>query len=542
MQILIPFLLVVVVLVNFILSTIILSRGIKNRVNELFGFLSSGVVIWSFAIMAFYFFDLPQGWRRNLIILSHSSAIFISFVFFYFSLNFPNTLIKKRRTVFLTSIPLLVAFYYLFYSDVIIGKVIDGAYEIKPGYFLYALFVTIYFATSYYFLFLQYGRTKNPTKRTQVKFILLGLVPASIVASVTDLVFPFWGIFQYTWVGPVSSLFLVVFIAIAIFKHHLFNIKVIATELLTFGLWILLFGRLLLARTVKDTLVDAVLFIFVVVLGVLLIRGVLKEVRTREELERLAQKLKSANFRLKKLDEAKSEFISIASHQLRAPLTSIKGYSSMLLEGSFGELPKEARIPLKRIFDSSLRLVGLVGDFLNLSRIERGKMEYNFKKINLGELVSDTVDEFKAMNGKNLKIKFETDEREELDVIADENKIRQVFSNIIDNAMKYTPKGFIHIFLYKNPEKKTVIFKVKDSGIGMDSETRSRIFQKFSRAREGISKINTEGLGMGLYIAKRIINDHGGRIWVQSPGEGKGSSFYVELPIRPPRVKSRPAE
>ncbi|MFH1990633.1 MAG: HAMP domain-containing sensor histidine kinase [Patescibacteria group bacterium] len=260
-----------------------------------------------------------------------------------------------------------------------------------------------------------------------------------------------------------------------------------------------------------------------------------KEVRAREEIERLAKELEKANVRLKELDQAKSEFVTITSHQLRAPITAIKGYSSMLMEGTFGPVPEKARTAVDRILQSSDRLVRLIADFLNLSRIERGKMEYDFQKFDLKDLVKSIFDDFFQINGKRkipLKFSLELDENEKFMVTADQEKVRQAMSNLIDNALKYTKEGFAKISLYKNPEKNTIIFKVQDSGMGMDKDSLARIFQKFTRAHNGTLSVHVEGTGLGLYVAKEIMSAHGGDIWAESRGIGKGSSFSIEFPMK----------
>lgn len=539
--------LLLTIFINAILAVTVYFKSKKNLSTLFFFFIILGIFFWSGALS---FYNFLENQRIALIFskIAYFASAFSMLSVFNFVIFFNSKIKNLREKYFLI---IFNFFGILFLSLAMIDSMLLKGFSVfnskkhiiifGPLYPIYTFFISFLFIASFFILYKKYQRETNRLKKIQLKYIFIGLLTAITGIIITNLVLPSFSIFSFYWLGPIFTLEMVAFITLAITRHRLFDMKIMVTQLLVFVLWIVLFGRLLLATTWQRAAVDGFLLFLVIVFGILLIRSVLKEVRTREQLQTLTARLKSANLRLKKLDEAKSEFISIASHQLRAPLTSIKGYSSMLLEGSFGKLPKETQVPLKRIFDSSLRLVALVGDFLNLSRIERGKMEYNFKKTNLRKLVSDTVEEFKAMNSKNLEIKFEADGKEELDVAVDENKIRQVFTNIIDNAVKYTPKGFVHIFLYKNPEKKTVIFKVKDSGMGMNSETRSRIFQKFSRAREGISKIDTEGLGMGLYIAKRIVNDHGGRVWAESSGEEKGSSFYVELPVNSSRAKHQPA-
>lgn len=244
--------------------------------------------------------------------------------------------------------------------------------------------------------------------------------------------------------------------------------------------------------------------------------------------ERTAQ-LRVANKKLKELDEAKSEFISIASHQLRTPLTVIKGYISMILEGSFGKTSKVIKDNLSKVYQSNERLIGLVEDLLNISRIESGRQEYNFKPINLVELAQTVYEELKQKaKDKGLKLQFHKPKKPLPKVVADSDKLHEVMINFTDNAVKYTPKGQIDMKVYQ--EGNEVIFAVKDTGIGMNEDDKSHLFKKFSRAK-GTFLIHTEGTGLGLYVAKMIVQSHLGRIWAESEGRGKGSTFFFAIPV-----------
>ena len=187
----------------------------------------------------------------------------------------------------------------------------------------------------------------------------------------------------------------------------------------------------------------------------------------------MATKLEFANLRLKQLDEAKSDFLSIASHQLRTPLTAIKGYASMIMEGSYGKISETAKSAVNKIFQSSQRLVLIIGDFLDISHIEQGTMQYDFAPLDVKELAKGLADEFKttiessAEKSKALKISFEADEKDDFSVRADRNKIRQVISNLIDNSIKYTPQGFVKVSLSKISENGNTLLKIEDSGIGI---------------------------------------------------------------------------
>ncbi|MEK9209580.1 MAG: HAMP domain-containing sensor histidine kinase, partial [Patescibacteria group bacterium] len=265
--------------------------------------------------------------------------------------------------------------------------------------------------------------------------------------------------------------------------------------------------------------------------GYLLIKSVLREVRQREEIQRLAVGLEDANKRLVKLDREKSEFLSIATHQLRTPMTVVKGYISMILEGTFGRFEEKAKEALAKVYTSNERLIKLIDDLLNISRIERGKMEYDFQELALEKLVGDVVSELKPVaERKNLKLVWQ--ESKDLPKVKfDESKMRQVVLNLIDNAIKYTEKGEIVLKLERANQK--IRLSVKDTGEGIEKEKLPLLFKRYSRlaGSKSIYARHTQGMGLGLYVAKRIIDDHKGKIWAESEGEGKGSTFFVELSV-----------
>jgi signal transduction histidine kinase len=267
-----------------------------------------------------------------------------------------------------------------------------------------------------------------------------------------------------------------------------------------------------------------------IILGLLLNRSVKQEVAARQKIQLLAVDLEKANVRLTELDRQKSEFVSFATHQLRAPLTAMKGYASLLLEGDMGKLPKEAKQGVDRIYESTKTLTSIVDDYLNISRIELGTMKYAFETIDLKMLIEDTVAELKPNIDKSgLAFAFMAENSgTDYRITADRDKLKQVIANVIDNSMKYTPKGSIAATLSLDKPHHKFIFAVKDSGVGIAPETLPRLFQKFSRA-DNANKVNIRGTGLGLFVAKQMVEAHHGTIRAESAGEGKGSTFIVEL-------------
>lgn len=250
--------------------------------------------------------------------------------------------------------------------------------------------------------------------------------------------------------------------------------------------------------------------------------------KLKKEVHKATIELINANQKLVRLDQAKSEFISIASHQLRTPLTVIKGYVSMMLEGNFGELTDAGRVSLEKVYESNERLVLLVEGLLNVSRIESGRLQYDFETGDLGELTQRVFDQLKAAAARK-DLTFTLKKPVKLPALKfDKEKMYQVIANLIDNAIRYTKKGSITVSLSKNDDG--VEFCVSDSGMGISADDLKGLFRKFTR-NTGSSLVHTEGTGLGLYVAKEMIKAHGGRIWTESPGEGRGSKFYFFIPF-----------
>jgi signal transduction histidine kinase len=251
--------------------------------------------------------------------------------------------------------------------------------------------------------------------------------------------------------------------------------------------------------------------------------------KLKKEIRLATKELRQANEKLKKLDQAKSEFISIASHQLRTPLTVIKGYVSMMLEGSFGKILPEQKDSLKKVFQSSERLIHLIENLLNISRIESGRLQFSYEMMNFEELVENVIEELETTaKKKKLKLIYKKPKKTFPKVRIDREKIRQVIMNLIDNAIKYTEKGEVEIELKLIKNK--IFFSVSDSGMGIEKGDMLNLFKKFSRG-QGTSVIHTEGTGLGLYVARQMIENHKGKIWAESEGKGKGAKFIFELPI-----------
>lgn len=242
----------------------------------------------------------------------------------------------------------------------------------------------------------------------------------------------------------------------------------------------------------------------------------------QERVDNATAQLRRSNNKLKEMDETKDEFISMASHQLRTPLTSVKGYLSMVLEGDAGKITTQQRKLLNQAFISSQRMVYLIADLLNVSRLKTGKFIIESQPTNLADLVEGEVAQLQEVaTGRNLELKYNKPKDVAM-LNLDETKIRQVVMNFIDNAIYYTPAGgHITVAVRETPE--TVEFKVVDDGLGVPKHEQHNLFTKFYRAANA-KKARPDGTGLGLFMAKKVIIAQGGSI-IFSSQENKGSTF-----------------
>ena len=239
------------------------------------------------------------------------------------------------------------------------------------------------------------------------------------------------------------------------------------------------------------------------------------------------KQLRRTNDKLKALDEAKDEFISMASHQLRTPLTSIKGYISLILDGDMGNVPAKQKKMLQEAFSSSQRMVYLISDLLNVSRLKTGKFLIEPSDVFLPDVVEDEIDQVKEMaDVKSIKIHYDKP-KTFTHIELDDMKIRQVIMNFIDNAIHYTQEGG-DITVSLEETSASLTFKVIDTGIGVPASEQHHLFTKFYRAGNA-RKARPDGTGLGLFMAKKVIAASGGAI-IFSSQESKGSTFGFSFP------------
>lgn len=250
-----------------------------------------------------------------------------------------------------------------------------------------------------------------------------------------------------------------------------------------------------------------------------------------DEVAKATEDLETANEQLKQLDKMKDEFVSLASHELRTPMTAIKSYLWFLLDQSKTKFDAKEQQYIEHAYNATDRLIALVNDMLNVSRIESGRMILNKKLINLVPLAEEIIAELLPV-AKKLQIQLTFDKPSTLipNVFADGNKMREVLINLIGNSLKFTPpRGSVHIAI--SVDEKDITTAVRDTGKGIKQEETALLFKKFGTIGEITQKEGMQSTGLGLYITKAIIEMHNGKIWAESDGEGKGAVFSFQLPV-----------
>jgi len=248
------------------------------------------------------------------------------------------------------------------------------------------------------------------------------------------------------------------------------------------------------------------------------------------DLKHISDQLAEANLKLKQFDKLKDEFVSLASHELRTPMTAIKSYLWLFLEMKDLPLNEKQKTYIERAYQSTDRLISLVNDMLNVSRIESGRLNITIKPFDLNKLLTEVIQELKPSAIKQqVNLELVLTDNNLPSALGDINKIREVIINLVGNSLKFTtPGGTITIRIYR--DKDMIITQVKDTGKGISQEDLPKLFHKFQTVGSNyLTKMNSQGTGLGLYLSKSIVAMHDGTIWAESEGEGKGSSFFFSL-------------
>jgi len=532
-----------VIFITLLLGTFVFLKNRKGIANMLIFFLAIDFSLWcvfdliiwtntdSSKIMFFWMSIIPL----DLLIFIFSA--YLQYVF----LNKVDVTLRTKYIFFLILLPVLVLMpsrYNLSGFDNVSCNGIDG---LVGKYYLYAselliLILVIIIAIK------KIIKEKDPIERTKAVYFSISLfiflcffLLGNLIASIFETSISWWSLSQY---GLFGMVFFIGVLTYLIVQYKVFEIRMLGAQALVVSLVVLIASQFFFIQNGTNRILTGITLALSVVFGWILIASVKKEVERKEELQRISDSLAVANSRLKELDNTKTEFISIASHQLRTPLTAIKGYLSLLLEGSYGTISVEITDVLEKLNIVNRNLIQLVEDLLNVSRIDAGRIQYSYEPTRVETLVADKADMFMPLaHEKGIALSLHLPAKALPEFMLDAGKIREAVSNLIDNALKYTAKGSIAVSIEPVGNDDAVRIAVTDTGIGFSEEDGRMLFGKFVRTKE-TSKVYVIGTGLGLYVGKSFVEAHGGRIWAESDGVGKGSRFIIELPLVNPKASA----
>jgi signal transduction histidine kinase len=364
---------------------------------------------------------------------------------------------------------------------------------------------------------------KTSDEKRQIIFITTAVFLFQILFTLSSVIGEATLIYGINLFGPIGLVIFVGLLSFLIVHYKAFDIKLLGAQALVWVLIIIIGSEFFFIQNNTNRILTAITLVISAIVGLIIIRSVKKEIAQKEYIEKIA-------IELKRLNDDKSEFVSFASHQIRTPLTSIKGYSAEILEGDYGEITPELKDAIQKILVRGTDAVTLISQYLDKSKMELGQLKYDFTDFDIVELAKSVTKGFEPnAEQSKLTLKFSTTEISPCLVNADKGKVKEVIGNLIDNAIKYTPSGSIEVSVFKKDDK--VLVKFSDTGVGMSKEVIADLYKKFGRAKDA-AKTNILGTGLGLFLAKTFMEAMKGRSWAESEGDGKGSQFYVELPAK----------
>ncbi len=508
----------------------VLSQDYHSRMNQLlFGFNVS-MLFWMVGTFMMFVSrgDLSSAlfWDRFV----YMGVAFMPPLMHHFSLVFTQQTNKQKN---LLVINYILAFAFAFLSQS--KYFVDGIYYYSWGVhsqarILHTVFLGyFFFGTGLFFVnvlkFFLKAKDRIIRLQTIYVFIAFAIVifiggSAYLFAYNIDTKFPF---------AYLSGLVFPIMLFYAVSRHHLLGKKAVLTEVMVGLAEFFVVMEIFFSPSLRDVLVRVVFAIILAVLGMVLIKSVRTEINRREEVTKMANSLEKANLRLQELDKQKTEFLSIASHQLRTPLSILKGYIELIKDGGYGKITKQTREILNNMDESNEHLIKLVDEFLNISRIEQGRTKFTFIEFDVAHMIDVLVEEFK-IKAKDKNMTLEWNNSDPINIVGDEEKIRHVVFNFIDNALKYSDKGTVKIKVKNDYDGYRIV--VSDQGFGFNKTDEVNFFQKFYRG-ENVKGTNVNGTGLGLYVCRKFIEAHGGKVWAHSSGLGKGGQFGFWIPFKP---------
>jgi signal transduction histidine kinase len=360
----------------------------------------------------------------------------------------------------------------------------------------------------------------NTMKRQNLSIILSSIL-FLLVLAVVNIFGDLLGEYIIYLAVSISMAIFIVFVTYSIVTLRTFNVGLLASQALVLALIVLIGSEFFFVHTDINRILIAFTLVLTGAIGIVLIRSVKKEIELRKHVQSLAKDLENSN-------KQQIILIHFITHQIKGFVAKSRNIFATILDGDYGQVQDTVRPMLEEGLRSDTKGVATIQEILNAANIKSGKVSYAKESFDVKALVDEVVaDHQAAVAAKGLLLTTATGS-EPLMFAGDRAQLVNAFKNLVDNSIKYTPKGEVHISLAKEAGK--IRFTVQDTGVGISKEDMANLFTEGGHGKNSVS-INVESTGFGLYIVKNIIEAHNGKVWAESEGAGKGARFITELPV-----------
>lgn len=510
-----------VLFVALIAAIFILLKGRKELLNQVFFFTLLPFIVWVFLDSVFWATN-----RSDIIMFAWAIVILVeplvyigSFYLIYIMVYQKDMSYALKLAIFLIYLPIIIfspTAYFLSSYDA------STCLSTETNFSFYTYVIELFFTFLILILVIKkYIQSNDTLFKKQIKYITAGIILFLLAFSWGNIISSFTDNWQISQIGLFALPVFIGFLVYSIVQFQTFNIKLIATQALVWGLVILIGSQFLFIQNPTNRILNSVTFVGVIIFGYLLTKSVKREIEQRERIEKL-------NVDLQESIKQRESLVHLVTHKVKGSFTRTKFIFAGLLDGTFGKISPEVEKVAQQGFDfdqGGLETVDLV---LNVANLEKGLIKYDMKPVDFREILEKTLEEKKGqIEAKGLKLETNINPEGNYKVMGDAIWLKEVVNNLLENSTKYTRTGAISVNLADGNGK--ILLSVKDTGIGITAEDEKNLFTEGGRGKESI-KVNVDSTGYGLYSVKLIVDAHKGKVWEHSEGLNKGSQFFVELP------------
>lgn len=510
------------IVVALVVSILVFYKSDKSKVGGTLLVISLLFSAWSIFDLILWATNRPDivMFFWSLQILVEPLIYILAFYLTYLFVRNTDLSFRGKITLAVVYIPIVLLLYSKYNLSGVYLPDCTAIEGFIAQYFTYIIEIILAISV---FLFTdrEYKKNIDPNRKKEVLTFGLGVITFLLAFSWGNLIGSFTENWTLAQAGLIGMPVFIAFLAYLIVRFHTFHVNLFAAQVLIAGLWVLVFGILFIRHIENVRVVTIFTLVLVSIVGYLLIRSVRKEIQRKEELQKL-------NIELENLVKQRESLMHLINHKVKSSFTHSKYIFAGILEGTFGNASEEMRKRAAQGLeanDGGIKTVDLV---LNAANLQRGLIKYEMKSCDLKNVIATTIGE-KKIEAEKRELALESVIKDgDYNIVGDSFWLKEVISNLIENSIKYTKEGKISILL-ETVGKDKIKFTIKDTGIGITPEDKQHLFTEGGRGKESV-KINVDSTGYGLYSVKLIIEAHGGRVWADSGGLNKGSTFFVELP------------